>query len=221
MPLSGWWMVAVAMVFAPMAVRAESQASPQDKDAARVSDEAPVALEPVGLQPEDARLADQGLLGVNLSRLVLVSLGGAVGGTVLGLTGFMVVHSSCGADMICSVLSMLTGLSGATLGLVVGSLLVGHWMDGDGAWWSALAGVVVGVVAGVVVSSFASGVLGLGAVVTLVGAPMLGGLVYELTSHDSAKQFRALRKGLAVTPTVFPGSRGTMGMGVALSGTWN
>ncbi|WAM27012.1 hypothetical protein [Myxococcus sp. NMCA1] len=54
---------------------------------------------------------------------------------------------------------------------------------------------------------------------TLVGTVLLGALGYELTSHHSAKQFRSAR--LSVAPTLLPGSRGTVGMGVALNGTWN
>ncbi|QDE65965.1 hypothetical protein BHS09_02535 [Myxococcus xanthus] len=54
---------------------------------------------------------------------------------------------------------------------------------------------------------------------TLVGTVLLGALGYELTSHHSAKQFRSTR--LTVAPTLLPGSRGTVGMGVALNCTWN
>ncbi|QQR45028.1 hypothetical protein JKA73_02470 [Myxococcus xanthus] len=215
-------MVAVAMVFAPMAARAESQALPQDEGAAQVSEEAPVTLEPSGLQPEDTRHADQGLLSVNLPRLVLVSLGGAVGGTFLGATGILVISGTCGVNMLCSFLGGLDGLFAATAGLVAGSLLVGHWMDGDGAWWSMLARVAVGVTLGVVASAFIrSEYAGWRVLVSAVGAPLFGGLAYELTSHDSAKRFNATRPRYGIAPTLLPGSRGTVGMGVALNGTWS
>ncbi|MFP2960708.1 hypothetical protein ACLEPN_23525 [Myxococcus sp. 1LA] len=53
------------------------------------------------------------------------------------------------------------------------------------------------------------------------GAPLFGGLAYELSSHDSAKRLTATRPRYGIAPTLPPGSRGTVGMGVALNGTWN
>ncbi len=68
------------------------------------------------------------------------------------------------------------GTIGAGLGLLGGTLLVGHWMDGDGAWWSMLAGVAVGVTLGVVASAFIrSEYAGWGVLVSAGGAPLFGG----------------------------------------------
>ncbi|ABF92791.1 hypothetical protein MXAN_0507 [Myxococcus xanthus DK 1622] len=194
MPLSGWMMVAVAMVFAPMAARAESQALPQDEGAAQVSEEAPRDARAIG--PAARRHASRGPRVAERepapSRARV--LGGAVGGTFLGATGILVISGTCGVNMLCSFLGGLGGLFAATAGLVAGSLPVGHWMDGAGAWWSMLAGVAVGVALGVVASAFIrSEYAGWGVLVSAVGAPLFGGLAYELTSHDSAKRFNATR----------------------------
>lgn len=184
-------MVAVAMVFAPMAARAESQALPQDEGAAQVSEEAPRDARAIG--PAARRHASRGPRVAERepapSRARV--LGGAVGGTFLGATGILVISGTCGVNMLCSFLGGLGGLFAATAGLVAGSLPVGHWMDGAGAWWSMLAGVAVGVALGVVASAFIrSEYAGWGVLVSAVGAPLFGGLAYELTSHDSAKRFQ-------------------------------
>ena len=82
--------------------------------------------------------------------------------------------------------------------------------------------MAVGVTLGVVASAFIrSEYAGWGVLVSAVGAPLFGGLAYELTSHDSAKRFNATRPRYGIAPTLLPGSRGTVGMGVALNGTWN
>lgn len=211
--------VLAVMLLLPFAARAEAQGGGVEH-AAQGSGS---AMTPLAAGAGGAPYQDTSLLGVNVPRFVISSLGGAAGGALLGAAGYYVANAAMcpgGSDGFCSLGALVFGGTvGAALGIVGGTLLVGHQMDGDGAWWGVLGGVALGAGLGIASANLVDGkhtgtVFG----ATIVGTVLLGALGYELTSHHSAKLFRENRYALA--PTLVPGSRGTMGAGLAFSGAW-
>lgn len=168
---------------------------------------------------------------LRMGRFGMEVLGGLGGGLATGLVGFAATSlAMCGGfeATACSGLAAMSGGGlGAMLGILGGTLLVGHWMDGDGAWWAALTGVVVSASVGVFAYSqlsligepFPGGLSIPTAIGVTLGAALLAPLGYELTSHVSARAFRDSK--LALVPTLIPTAHGTMGGGLSLSGSWN
>ena len=219
----GLLLVAV-MALVPTAAFAQPEAFAESEGVGEEVSAEGAAMRPVTAGAGDALRPDTSLTSVHLPRLVLASLGGAALGAGLGTAGFYAAGLAMCAgsnDLACALGALVLGGGlGATVGVLGGTMLVGGWMDGDGAWWGVLGGMAVGVGLGITASNFLpsehAGTL-FGA--TMVGTVLLGALGYELTSHHSAKRFRQNR--LALAPSLLPGGRGTMGAGLVLSGAWN
>ncbi|QDE65964.1 hypothetical protein BHS09_02530 [Myxococcus xanthus] len=92
----------------------------------------------------EAQRAGTSLLGVNLPRFAVASLGGAAGGALLGTGGYLIANlAMCEgrSQGFFSFAALVTGGTiGAGLGLLGGTLLVGHWMAamalGGACWWA-------------------------------------------------------------------------------------
>jgi len=228
--VSGMW-VAWMIAFAASGAWAQASASPDLQGAQRASAVSGTAGTGVAqwsaLAPAPA---GDSHVGARLGRYGAELLGGLGGGLAAGLVGIGVTQlAACGFELsACSVMiaGYWGGGIGGAIGIIAGTWLVGHLLDGDGAWWAILPGMALSVAGGLFAlqrhqrhGEAYPGAYSATLVGTVAGAILLGALGYELTSHPSARAFREAR--ISLVPTWVPGAQGTLQGGLALSGTWN
>lgn len=144
------------------------------------------------------------------TRGVFEFIGGGIMGAGVGflslLLGAAVFAPTCDSDELCIIPIFLTGAVGATFGVPLGVYGAARLQGGQGRYWPAFLGTVVGAGLGILTSVVSGSETA--TVVSMTAGPVIGAIVgYEL-SHAHVQSRLAPALGLSLTGGVSVGLSG-------------